>query len=90
MEVDEGLRRHAFFIYDLDVPSEFRPQPVDGEVAEFNLMAVDQVAAIVRQGQAFKFNCNLVLIDYFVRTGMITPDDADYFRIVTGLHPALP
>jgi 8-oxo-dGTP pyrophosphatase MutT (NUDIX family) len=90
MEVDEGLRRHAFFIYDLDVPSEFRPQPVDGEVAEFNLMAVDQVAAIVRQGQAFKFNCNLVLIDYFVRTGMITPDDADYFRIVTGLHPVLP
>jgi 8-oxo-dGTP pyrophosphatase MutT (NUDIX family) len=90
MEVDEGLRRHAFFIYDLEVPSEFRPQPVDGEVAEFTLMAVDEVAAIVRQGQDFKFNCNLVLIDYFIRHGMISPDDRDYFRIVSGLHPALP
>jgi hypothetical protein len=34
----------------------------------------------------FKFNCNLVLIDFFVRHGLIGPDDPDYEAICRGLR----
>ena len=34
----------------------------------------------------FKFNCNLVLIDFFVRHGLIGPEDPDYVAICRGLR----
>ena len=90
METEEGLRRHAFYLYDLELPSDFTPVAVDGEVGSFTLMAVDEVAATVRRGQAFKYNCNLVIIDYLVRHGVLGPDHPDYIRIVSGLRAPLP
>ena len=62
---------------------------MDGEVGSFTLMAVDEVAATVRRGQAFKYNCNLVIIDYLVRHGVLGPDHPDYIRIVSGLRAPL-
>ena len=90
METEEGLRRHAFYLYDLELPSDFTPVAVDGEVGSFTLMAVDEVAATVRRGQAFKYNCNLVIIDYLVRHGVLGPDHPDFIRIVSGLRAPLP
>ncbi|MCR9072284.1 MAG: DUF4743 domain-containing protein [Alphaproteobacteria bacterium] len=94
-EMGGGLRRHAFWAYDLDLPEDFRPKPVDGEVAEFMLLPWREVADIVERGpiggpEGFKYNCNLVVIDWLLRTGRIAPDHPDYLDLCTGLHAVFP
>jgi 8-oxo-dGTP pyrophosphatase MutT (NUDIX family) len=71
MERDEGLRRDFVHCYDLALPAEFVPQALDGEVAAFELWPVADVMAAVRDGDGFKFNVSLVLIDLFLRYGLI-------------------
>ncbi|RUT25043.1 thiamine pyrophosphokinase [Asaia sp. W19] len=76
----EGLRQDTLYCYDLLLPTEFVPQPVDGEVAFFELMALEQVFALVRDTNDIKFNVNLVLIDLFLRHGLFTPDESTILR----------
>ena len=71
MERDEGLRRDRLHCYDLMLPASFVPQPVDGEVAGFELWPIADVLAAVRDSDRFKFNVNLVLIDLFLRLGLV-------------------
>ena len=85
-ERPEGLRNDVLFNYDLDLPADFTPVAADGEVEEFYLWSLDEVAARVRDTEDFKFNCSLVIIDFLVRHGVIAPDDPDYVDIVRGLH----
>jgi 8-oxo-dGTP pyrophosphatase MutT (NUDIX family) len=80
MERPEGLRRDCLFCYDLDVPEDFVPHPNDDEVAVFELWPVVRVLAAVRDSDAFKFNVNLVLIDLFLREGLIAGPDAVALR----------
>lgn len=90
MEVPSGLRRHAFWAYDLQVPEDFTPVAVDGEVHEFMLMPVEEVARIVETGEAFKYNCSLVVIDWLMRTGRIDPEHPDFLDLSVGLHQPWP
>ncbi|MGH7152995.1 MAG: DUF4743 domain-containing protein [Acetobacteraceae bacterium] len=71
MERPEGLRRDVLYCYDLMLRPEFRPYPRDGEVAAFELWPLPAVVEAVRSGEAFKFNVNLVLIDLFLRRGLL-------------------
>ncbi len=82
----EGLRRDVLYCYDLELPADFRPVCHDGELEEFMLMPVEEVADIVRDTERFKFNCNLVIIDFLIRHGLLGPDDPDYVAIAQGLH----
>ena len=75
-ERPEGLREDVVFVYDLELPADFRPRNTDGEIARFELMPLDEVAAIVRETDAFKFNCSLVVIDFLLRHGRLDPDEA--------------
>lgn len=80
MDRPEGLRRDTLYCYDLVLPEDFIPQPVDGEVAFFELMPLETVFRIVRDTRDVKFNVNLVLIDLFLREGMFAPDAACLLR----------
>jgi 8-oxo-dGTP pyrophosphatase MutT (NUDIX family) len=80
MERAEGLRRDLLHCYDLDLPDSFVPHPADGEVARFELWPVTHALELVRDGCSFKFNVNLVLIDLFVRSGLIVGDQAAELR----------
>ena len=71
MERAEGLRRDRLHCYDLMLPDEFVPHPVDGEVTGFELWPIGRVLETVRDTDEFKFNVNLVLIDLFERVGLI-------------------
>ena len=82
----EGLRRDVLFVYDLLLPEEFEPHNTDGEVEDFRLMTMDEVIATVRDGDEFKFNCSLVVIDFLVRHGYIEADHRDYMDILHGLR----
>ena len=85
-ERPEGLRRDVLFVYDLMLPDDFVPHNTDGEVEDFRLLPIDEVIALVRDTQDFKFNCSLVVIDFLVRHGYIEPDHPDYMDIAHGLR----
>jgi hypothetical protein len=70
----EGLRRDVEFIYDLELP------------ADFELWPIERVAETVRDSDAFKFNCSLVVIDFLIRHGLIEPDHPEYQDLVHGLR----
>ena len=89
MDAEDGARRFWQVAYDLWLPEDFIPRPVDGEVETFTLMPISEVAEIVRTSDAFKFDCALIVIDALVRHDIIRPDDPDYAEIVSGLRPSL-
>ncbi len=72
MERPEGLRRDVLHCFDLELPEDFVPRPVDGEISGFELWPAGRVLAAVRETDEFKFNVSLVLIDLFRRLGMIS------------------
>ncbi|MGH7038558.1 MAG: DUF4743 domain-containing protein [Stellaceae bacterium] len=89
METALGIRDDVLFCYDLEVPADFAPQNHDGEIVEFTLMPVAAVLDRVRKGDDFKFNVNLVILDFAVRHGLLRPDDPEYLAVATGLHRPL-
>lgn len=87
MAVPAGLRRHMFYTYDLELDPDFVPRAVDGEVETFELLPIGEVMEIVeKEPEAFKYNCNLAIIDFLVRHGFIAPDHPDYVEIANGLR----
>ena len=84
-EYDLGGKEDIIYCYDLELSKDFKPICTDGEVEEFYLLPIEEVANIVKTTNDFKPNCNLVIIDFLVRHGYITPDDKDYISIVNGL-----
>ena len=86
METPEGLKPDIQFAFDLELPPGFEPRNRDGEIDAFYLWPVERVIEVVRDTTAFKFNCNLINIDFFIRHGYLTPEDPDYLAIVAGLH----
>jgi hypothetical protein len=80
MERKEGLRRDWLHCYDLLLPAEFVPEARDGEVESFELWELARALEAVRRTEAFKFNVNLVLIDLFLRRGMIEGEEAVVLR----------
>lgn len=75
--VGKGLRQDTLLCYDLELPENFSPRNLDGEVASFQLLPVEEVARIVRESDAFKPNCNLVIIDFLIRHGYIRGEEAN-------------
>ncbi|MCB1788458.1 MAG: DUF4743 domain-containing protein [Chromatiaceae bacterium] len=84
-----GLRRDVLYCYDLVLPDDFVPHNADGEVAEFLCLPLPEVAAIVRETDEFKLNCNLVVIDFLIRHGWLEPHSAEYLALVVGLRQPL-
>ena len=85
-EREEGLRDDVLYCFDLALPGDFEPRNTDGEVEEFYRWPIAEVAARVRDSDDFKFNCALVIIDFLIRHGLISPDEPDYMRLTEGLH----
>ena len=81
-----GLKRELIFAYDLELPADFVPANRDGEVEDFELWPAARAMRVVAESRDFKFNCALVLIDFFVRHGLIGPDHPDYVAICAGLR----
>jgi len=86
MEAPDGLKPDVQFCYDLELPPNFKPRNTDGEIEQFYLWPIARVADIVRETSEFKFNCNLVVIDFLIRHGIIPPDHPDYVAICQGLR----
>lgn len=89
METKLGIRDDVLFVYDLEIPADFVPQNRDGEFVDFALMPATAVLDRIRNTCDFKFNVNLVILDFAVRHGILRPDDVEYLEVATGLHRRL-
>lgn len=74
----------------MEVGIDVVPKPSDDEVEVFYLMTISQVKAALQRG-AFKPNCAVILLDFFVRHGILTAEnEPDYAEIVSRIHRRLP
>ena len=85
-ESEDGMKPDVMFIYDLELPRDFVPRNTDGETAEFHLLPALEVMEITADTTDFKFNCAVANIDFFIRHGLLTPENPDYVDITRGLH----
>jgi 8-oxo-dGTP pyrophosphatase MutT (NUDIX family) len=82
-----GVRRDVLHCFDLDLPEDFTPVPADGETERFELWPIGRVLRTVRETSDVKFNVNLVLIDLFLREGLVDPRGEEGKRLRAGLDP---
>lgn len=78
------------YIYDIEIDADVVPQPGDNEVEAFYLWTVHEVKKALADGQ-FKPNCAVVLLDFFIRHGILTAEnEPDYLEIASRIHRKLP
>jgi 8-oxo-dGTP pyrophosphatase MutT (NUDIX family) len=82
-----GIRRDVLHCFDLDLPEDFVPAPADDEVERFELWPAERLLRTVRETSDVKFNVNLVLIDLFLREGLVDPGSEEGKRLRAGLDP---
>jgi 8-oxo-dGTP pyrophosphatase MutT (NUDIX family) len=85
----KGYKYDILYCYDLSLPADFAPVCTDGEVEEFLLLPLGEVVEILLGSEDFKPNCNLVIIDFLLRRGVIGPEHPEYLALTTGLHPEM-
>lgn len=86
METKLGIRDDVMFVYDLELPPDFVPRNADGEIEGFELMPLPAILERICTTRDFKFNVNLVILDFAVRHGVLRPDDPEYLDVANGLH----
>jgi 8-oxo-dGTP pyrophosphatase MutT (NUDIX family) len=80
------LQPECEYIYDLKLDAETIPKPCDTEVECFYLWSVDEIKQALANGE-FKPNCAVVLIDFFIRHGILTPEnETDYLELIARTH----
>ena len=80
------LQPECEYIYDLKLDPDTIPKPNDTEVEDFRLWTVDEVKQALSNGE-FKSNCAVVVIDFFIRHGILTPEnEKDYLEILARSH----
>lgn len=86
MEVALGLRNDMLFVYDLVLPEDFQPVSQDGEQTGFEKVPAAEALRRVDETDGFKFNVNLVIIDFAIRHGILAPEHPDYLKLANGLR----
>lgn len=74
-EHQDGLawKSDTLACFDVELPADFAPRPVDGEVESFALLPYADVVASLAGDDAWKPNCALVAIDFLLRHGALAP-----------------
>ncbi|EIW67813.1 hypothetical protein TREMEDRAFT_44834 [Tremella mesenterica DSM 1558] len=76
---DGYLQPEIEYTYDLSLPPRdsveyVEPHPCDDEVESFALMSIPEVLDALHDRQ-FKPNCGLILVDFLIRHGFVTPEN---------------
>lgn len=84
------LQPEVEYVFDMEISPETIPKPADGEVEKFYLLTVEEVQTALAERQ-FKPNCAVVLLDFFVRHGLLTADNEEHLvEIFSRIHRKLP
>ncbi len=84
-----SFKRFVPFMYDLQLPTSFRPANEDGALSEFFLLRVASFLEAPELLAQFKPTCRLVIVSFLIRHGYLTPDAPYYIPIVQCLSRAL-
>lgn len=84
-----GIKPDTLYCYDIELPEDFIPVCTDGEVESFQLMPAEEVLQIIHDSDDFKPNCNLVILDFMIRHGLLNPQEDGYSGLVSKLHRRL-
>lgn len=60
------------------------------QVESFQPMSLQQVADIIATSDAYKPNCALVIMDFFLRHGALSPDEPGYLGLAQALRQGAP
>ena len=86
----QHCRRFIHYNFDLELPGDFEPTPLDGEVDNFTLMLPHDVIDTLRTSDDFDLESAVAIIDWLIRHGFIhAENEPDFDEIVTGLHTNL-
>ncbi|EPY50909.1 thiamine diphosphokinase Tnr3 [Schizosaccharomyces cryophilus OY26] len=77
------------YVFDVPIDENTKLRPNDGEVAEFHLWTLDQVIQELAAGN-FKPNCALVILDFLMRHGILSPEHPQYYETFQRIHRNLP
>jgi len=78
------------WVYDLELPDHVIPVPKDGEAESFTLCDIEAIQHNLALGR-FKPNCALVMIDFFIRHGILNREnEVDLDEICRHLRRTLP
>ncbi|KAI4897154.1 hypothetical protein NFI96_015198 [Prochilodus magdalenae] len=88
-EDEDGVFPECQFVFDLELPSNFKPEIGDGEVQDFYYYPIEKVKELLAS-EEFKPNCAMVVLDFLIRHSVIEPDSEPYYQeFVSGLHRSL-
>ncbi len=85
-DMDIGMRPDVIFNYDLRLPEDFIPHVNDDEVESFQLYPIEELLTLISEQSVFKLNSAVVIIDFAIRHGIITPEHTDYLALQEGMH----
>eukprot|EP00581_Thalassiosira_minuscula_P009537 CAMPEP_0183708460 /NCGR_PEP_ID=MMETSP0737-20130205/4785_1 /TAXON_ID=385413 /ORGANISM="Thalassiosira miniscula, Strain CCMP1093" /LENGTH=396 /DNA_ID=CAMNT_0025936353 /DNA_START=1 /DNA_END=1191 /DNA_ORIENTATION=- len=88
---DQGegvMSRVVLFCFDLELPTDFVPTANDGEVESFFTWGLEDIGRSMdpEYDDPIKPNCYIVIIDYLLRSGAISPDSPKYLEILRKLR----
>jgi len=85
----KGLSPEIQFVFDLELPHDFVPEAVDGEVGAFYSFTIDEIKQKIVTPE-YKPNCALIVLDFLIRKGIITAENEPrYLEILSGMHTDL-
>lgn len=88
-ESERGLHANTEFVYDLELPPDFVPRNMDGEVDSFEAVTVEEYLSRVTSAK-YKLTSAPIALDFLVRRGVITPEtEPQYPALLELLHVPL-
>ncbi|KAI9758212.1 MAG: hypothetical protein M1815_004413 [Lichina confinis] len=80
------LQPECQYVFDLELGADVIPKENDNEVESFRLCTLKEVQDALARDE-FKPNCAMVMLDFLIRHGILTPDnEPHYIEIVSRLH----
>lgn len=85
----KGLSTKRLVTFDVEMPDGLTPLCADGEVEEFKLLPIPELLDSIRQRlPLWKPNAALVVIDFAMRHGLISPDEPGFVTLAQKLRAA--
>jgi len=85
-----GISTDSQYVFDLKLPTTFKPKPNDDEVEGFYLMEFDEIIKRLKKNE-FKVNSGIVIIDFMIRHGILTHSmEENYLEILSNIHRPIP
>lgn len=64
--VPEGVQSEVIFMHNLELAEDYEPRNEDGEVTEFSLHRLDEVAELIRVGSEITLDASLVAMKFLM------------------------